>query len=231
MRKDVAKYVGKLASVKLANVFNPYADVCATNDRPDAVAIRRRNLEVYLCATLENGIDTIWFGRDLGYRGGRRTGVALTDEAHLPALATLLGAETIGRATKGEAMSERTATVIWGMVFELGRLPFFWNTFPFHPYEPGDPMSNRAHSRRELEQVWDLNIELLNLLQPKTLVAIGNDAHNALTREGLTCEYVRHPSYGGQSDFVVGLRRIHGIQLGHRTCASSFGQQGLAFSE
>jgi hypothetical protein len=28
----------------------------------------------------------MWFGRDLGYRGGRCTGLAFTDEAHLPAL-------------------------------------------------------------------------------------------------------------------------------------------------
>jgi len=33
---------------------------------------------------MELGSNTIWMGRDLGYRGGRRTGLALTDEAHLP---------------------------------------------------------------------------------------------------------------------------------------------------
>ena len=230
MRKATPSFIERLASVRLPNVFNPYAERCAQNDRPDAVLIRRKNLETYLDATIESGIDTIWFGRDLGYRGGRRTGVALTDEAHLPVLATLLGSDAIARATEGEAISERTATVIWGMVFEIGQLPFFWNTFPFHPYEAGEPMSNRAHTRHELQQVWDLNLELLDLLQPQKLVAIGNDAHKALTREGLSCEYVRHPSYGGQADFVAGLRRIHGIDREHRS-RTSRGQQALAFAE
>lgn len=230
MTKAVSRFMEHLASLRLANVFNPYAERCEKNDRADAVLIRRTNLQTYLRATIENGIDTMWFGRDLGYRGGRRTGVALTDEAHLPMLATLLGSKTIVRATEGEAMSERTATVIWGMVFEIGQLPFFWNTFPFHPYEPGEPMSNRAHTRQELRQAWDLNLELLDLLQPQKLVAIGNDAHNALTREGLECEYVRHPSYGGQADFVAGLRRIHGIARGHSS-RPSCGQKVLAFAE
>jgi hypothetical protein len=117
------------------------------------------------------------------------------------------------------------------MVLEIGQLPFFWNTFPFHPYEVGDPMSNRAHSRQELQQVWALNLELLDLLQPQKLVAIGNDAHDALTREGLKCEYVRHPSYGGQADFVAGLRRIHGLGSTSRNANTCFGQQPFAFAD
>lgn len=230
MSKAISRFMERLASIRLENVFNPYGERCSHNDRSDAVEIRCRNLETYLCATIEHGIDTMWFGRDLGYRGGRRTGVALTDEAHLPILARLLESRSIEQATTGEAVSERTASVIWGMVFEIGQLPFFWNTFPFHPFEPGEPMSNRAHTRRELQQVWDLNLELLDLLQPQKLVAIGNDAHNALTREGLTCEYVRHPSYGGQADFVAGLRRIHGIDR-QASPRRTIGQQTFAFAD
>lgn len=228
--KAITRFLDKLASVRLSNVFNPYADKCGAHDLPDSVAIRRRNLDAYLHGAIENDIDTVWFGRDLGYRGGRRTGVALTDEAHLPVLAKLLGTHSVGQATHGEAMAERTASVIWGMVFEIGQLPFFWNTFPFHPHEAGQPMSNRAHTRPELREVWDLNLELLDILQPQRLVAIGNDAHNALTREGLDCEYVRHPSYGGQAEFVSGIRRIHGITR-NTSIRRSHDQQAFAFVE
>jgi hypothetical protein len=230
MSKAIQRFIERLAALRQDNVFNPYGERCPLNDRQDAVAIRRRNLEVYLSATIENGIDTVWFGRDLGYRGGRRTGVALTDEAHLPVLAKLLGSKLIQQATEGEAVAERTATVVWGMVFEIKQLPFFWNTFPFHPFESGDPMSNRAHTRSELRKVWDLNLELLDILQPQKLVAIGNDAHQALSREGLECEYVRHPSYGGQADFVAGLRRIHGLDRGDHRSSAGYGQQSLAFA-
>ena len=72
-----------LSRVHLDNVFNPYADVCELHDRPDAAARRRQNLELSLSRALELNVRTMWIARDLGYRGGRRTGLALTDEMHL----------------------------------------------------------------------------------------------------------------------------------------------------
>lgn len=209
MNKKVSRFINLLTSVQLPNVFNPYAECCNIYDRIDASGIRRKNIEEYLTRTLELRINTVWFGRDLGYRGGRRTGVALTDEIHLPMMANILGTAKITQATTSKAVSERTATIVWSMVQEIGYLPFFWNAFPFHPYEAGNPLSNRPHSRDELRLIWNINLELLELIQPQKIIAIGKDAHDVLSREGIDCLYVRHPSYGGQADFIAGLRRIH----------------------
>lgn len=106
-------FVDRLADLHFDGVFNPYAEACNYHDEMDAPAIRRRNLSLVLEAALSGGIDSLWIARDLGYRGGRRTGLALTDEVHLGAHAQLLGAPPLVRATKGPVVAERTAAVIW----------------------------------------------------------------------------------------------------------------------
>lgn len=206
----IEKFVSRLASVTLTDVFNPYKDCCPVHDTASSAIGRCRNLKQYLTAMKSQGVNVIWFGRDLGYRGGRRTGIALTDEVHLPQLAKLCS-KSIEKVTRGSVMSERTAAVIWQVIARLSDPPFLWNVFPLHPHEAGDPMSNRSHSKTELAQIWDLNAALLDLLQPTKLIAIGNDAHETLIRLGLPCEYVRHPSYGGQTDFLRGMNRLYGL--------------------
>jgi ABC-type Fe3+-hydroxamate transport system substrate-binding protein len=53
---------------------------------------------------------------------------------------------------------------------------------------------------------------LMDWLKPEIVVAIGNDAHKALTELGYPCQYVRHPSYGGQAEFIRGIGQIYGLQ-------------------
>lgn len=233
--KAIERFLARVSSVQLADVFNPYSDRCSHYDRKDAVKIRKENLRSYLHASILSGTDVIWFGRDLGYRGGRRTGVALTDDMHLPQLASWCKSSTIRQATVGDPVGERTAAVIWGMIREIGDLPFMWNIFPFHPHEPESSMTNRAHTRKEMTAIWDMNKELLDILQPSTVVAIGNDAANAFEREGLAYEQVRHPSYGGQAEFVAGLRRLYGLAevagIGSKRLPGSSPQFPFVFAE
>jgi hypothetical protein len=54
-------------------------------------------------------------------------------------------------------------------------------------------------------------VELLTILRPTTIVAIGNDAEQGLNELGIASARVRHPSYGGKSDFIAGLARLYGV--------------------
>lgn len=211
---NATSFVKALASISLAHVFNPYTDTCEVHDRSNASAARRKNLRSYLACVEALGVDTIWMGRDLGYRGGRRTGLALTDEFHLPDMAAVYPGSEPAQATKGPALAERTAAEIWAVLRILELPPLLWNVFPFHPHEPKDEFTNRKYSAAELSEVDDLNASLIDWLGIRRVVAIGQDAVQYASRFDVEVVPVRHPSYGGTTDFREGMRRIYGLQAG-----------------
>ncbi len=206
-------FINRLAQVEIANVFNPYRDHCDVHDVDGAALIRRRNLETVLTARYAMTVDSIWFGRDLGYRGGRRTGLALTDEVTMFSMACRSGrASSITKATHGSPVAERTAAVIWSFIHRLPRPPMLWNAFPLHPHEPETPFTNRAHTARERrETAWTIEALVKRFNSPR-LIAIGNDASKALSDLGFEHETTRHPSYGGQREFIATMERIHGLK-------------------
>ena len=206
---NVEAIVEALASVRLKNVFNPYSDVCSVHDRLNAPAARRANLTAFLRAVQRLHIDTIWMGRDLGYRGGRRTGLALTDECHLPAISKIYGGAVAMQATIGPAMAERTAAEIWAVIGRLSGPPFLWNVFPFHPHEENEPLSNRKFTSRELAAVHGINSTLISELGIRRIVAIGQDAAHYSADFGVEVVTVRHPSYGGVNEFRAGIRALY----------------------
>src|SRR6266542_3723462 len=101
------EFVKALSSVEFDDVFNPYSNQCPIHDLPDAPKLRRKALLALLHAAVQTEIDSLWIGRDLGYRGGRRTGLALTDEIHLAIHASRWNI-SVRRATTGLMVAERT---------------------------------------------------------------------------------------------------------------------------
>ena len=206
-------FVHRLASLSFDCAFNPYSEACPTHDEPEAPVIRRRNLTLVLDAAIAGGVSSIWIARDLGYRGGRRTGLALTDEVNLAAHGKLYGTLPLARATRGPAMGERTAKVIWQVLTDLKRPIFLWNVFPLHPHESGDPLSNRCHTRAERKSCRPLLLWLLEKINPRSVVAIGHDAQLALAEINVKACKVRHPSYGGQAEFVAGIAELYSLPV------------------
>lgn len=166
-----------------------------------------------LDAALTRGVESVWIARDLGYRGGRRTGLPLTDEVHLASHASLYGSLPLARATRGPIVGERTAHVIWDVLTEINQPVFLWNVFPLHPHAAGNPLSNRCHTRSEREASLPLLVWLLNVLSPRSVYTIGRDAQHALNDLRIPAKPVRHPSYGGQRDFVEAMFRHYCVRL------------------
>lgn len=205
-------FIRLLKSYHSEDTFNPYSGFCETFDITDAPNIRSHTLERILEVATDIDIDSIWIGRDLGHRGGRRTGLALTDETHASLHAKRWGID-IKKATKGNAVSERTATVIWSILTLIEEPVFLWNVFPFHPHEKNNPFSNRTHTSSERKIGEDILVKLVQLLAPRRIVAIGNDAYNTAARLCTNIEVykVRHPSYGGHKEFIQQASNIYNL--------------------
>lgn len=205
-------FVEALKALRFEHTFNPYSDRCAVHDRADAPHRRAAMLLKILESAAGSEIDSLWVGRDLGYRGGRRTGLAFTDDVHLAAHAKRWGVSP-KVPTMGDPVAERTAAVVWSMLNEIDSAVFLWNVFPLHPHKPDDPFTNRAHRVREREAGEALLDRLVRLLKPRRLVPVGKDAASAARR---VCGHrsvfpVRHPSYGGQSEFLRQTRALYGL--------------------
>lgn len=203
-------FVTAIRALAFDNTFNPYSCRCPIYDRVDAPKRRAEALLGLLDAAASCEIDALWVGRDLGYRGGRRTGLALTDDFHIAAHASRWRV-TIERATLGAPVAERTAAVIWRVLSQIDAPVFLWNVFPLHPHEGNDVFTNRSHNRMERAAGEEILRELIGLLRPRRLIAVGGDAARSLSRMADKRELVqvRHPSYGGQAEFFDGVRALY----------------------
>ena len=212
-RIEPRRFVSELRNLRFPSAFNPYGQHCAKYDKAGAPEIRARVLFEILSAASAVDLDAIWVGRDLGHRGGRRTGLALTDDIQFAAHTRRWGVEA-ERPTRGPMLSERTASVVWEMLGRIDEHVFLWNVFPLHPFPEGSIFGNRAHSAVERDVGVALLGMLFSLLRPRRVLAVGNDAARALRNVGgaLDICHVRHPSYGGENLFREQVASLYGCR-------------------
>jgi hypothetical protein len=100
------------------------------------------------------------------------------------------------------------------MLLQVSAPVFLWNVFPFHPHAADAPFTNRAHTRRERAIGEEFLAELIAMLCPRRLVAIGNDAAMAAKVFSAQIEviHVRHPSYGGQRVFEQQIQSLYALK-------------------
>lgn len=207
----VSKFIEDIKQIRLSNVFNPYSDFCSERDVVDAPELRSEILTAILTCAEQKVLEAIWIGRDLGHLGGARTGLAFTDGSNFNKHLSRWGVSF--RQPTLESQKERTATMIWRMLDQIKDPVFLWNAFPFHPYNPGNMNSNRAHSKRERRIGEDILVNLIDLIRPARIVAVGNDAELVALRSLPKNRVlkVRHPSYGGQSIFYTQIKELYNL--------------------
>lgn len=203
MSKRFDRFIAALAGVQLSDrACNQYSSI---EGDLRGNAIRRRNLRRYLEMLDSIGPDTMLVGEAPSYRGGRLTGIPFTSEQ------VMLQIPGTGyrKATPGpERSTEASATMVWAIIREMNPLPLLWNAFPFHPFQRGNPRSNRLPSMSELLIGQDFIRMLMRLFDFPRIVAIGNRASLSLSRMNIAHERVRHPSQGGKQKFVDGMARL-----------------------
>ena len=206
-------FLRELASIELSDrAVNQYSRISGDLR---GNAIRRRNLRLYLSQMEAIGPRMLLIGEAVSYRGGRLTGIAFVSESVMlggvdTRSGRILGADSgYRKATLGPRLStEASATMVWSTIRDIAPLPLLWNAFPFHPFRPGEPDSNRAPSAAELAIGERFIARLLRLFAFARIVAIGNHASASLSRMNLAHDKVRHPSQGGKNRFVEGMSRL-----------------------
>jgi uracil-DNA glycosylase len=171
MSPSPGAFVADLARAEIGATFNQYT----------ASPLRRARLAAYL--GLRSSARILLVGEAAGYRGARISGLPFTSE----------------RLLTGNAPGEATATIVHGVLSDLGleREVLLWNLVPTHPYEPGNPESNRRPTGEEVEAGRPF---LRRLAAGRSVVPIGR-----LAQAELGGPYVRHPSHGGAREFRAAM--------------------------
>lgn len=209
-------FVEALRKLQFENTFNPYSDRCTVHDRDDAPSIRSKTLRTILESAKNQDIDALWVGQELGYRGGRRTGLAFTDDVHLQQHAGRWNVP-FDRPTSGKEVKEGTATAVWDVLLQIKAPVFLWNVFPLQPHDPDNPFSNRTHNARERKAGTNILSQLIHLLKPHRVIAVGRKAEKVVhsLSNGGEVIYVRHPSIGGQKKFRAKMCSLYSLGKGN----------------
>jgi uracil-DNA glycosylase len=205
MNTAVKRFLYRLQSYRAEDVCNPWAERNA-DDLPDnGPAARRERLAAHLAVDAAQ----VLIGEAPGYQGCRISGIPFTSERLIMAgLIPRLSGHDARLSRRPRPWSEPSATIVWSTLHELGiaHTTVLWNAFPWHPYRPGNPCSNRAPTRAECQLGLSIVEALLAVVPRARLFAVGRYAERVLREIGREAVVLRHPAQGGAGKFRRTLR-------------------------
>lgn len=214
---DIDGFIESLRETPEGDLFNPWWQNDPENDDyTNASEIRRHQLKFYLQERLGR-TRFLLIGEALGYQGGHFSGIAMTSERMLLGkqagkgirpehiFTSMMPCRTSKEAIKPEGFNEPTATIVWSHLLASGLNSYdfaIWNALPWHPWQKSRGMlSNRTPTDREFAAGHAKLADLITILKPRQIVAVGEKAATQLTCMGLDFSKVRHPANGGAVKF------------------------------
>lgn len=191
--------------------LNPYRDSLPGVEHPQAASIRQENLQAYL-EHFKGRPTTLIVGEAPGWRGCRFSGVAFTCEVQLTngelsfrgkrsSLVNtrfgLNGNPGPKAASCSTGYREASSAIFWRCLLPYAQDFLVWNVFPFHPYQPGEALTNRKPVVGEVNTQIPFLVKMIERLQPEDILAVGKFAQAILRRSSIPHQPIRHPSHGG----------------------------------
>jgi len=196
------KIINELKKTSSSNtIFNPYKN--------DKIA---NNLKLYFEYLYKNNHNNILLiGEAPGYKGCRITGIPFTSGELFINSEIKIFKDLKDNIFLEKIDNENTATIIWDYLENKDNLPILWNAFPFHPFNADNQKSNRAPNNEEIQQGKYYIQELIKIFNPKIIASIGRKGEKVLKDlyPKNNIKYIRHPSYGGKSDFIQGMNEVY----------------------
>jgi hypothetical protein len=203
--------IAALRQFKTPNVFNPWTDRDPLDLNPRSPEQRAARLAAHFDCQPK----FLLIGEAPGYQGCHFSGIPFTNES-------LVCAGNLPRIGQWERFTSRrlpwrepSATIVWKALHEheIADQVVMWNAFAFHPHKDGEPYTNRAPTRAELES--EVNVAILTAVMEYfrgvRFVPVGKVAAAALKRLGFVSDIcLRHPSMGGATEFRTGLAKMVG---------------------
>lgn len=194
-------------------LFNQYKDRNPHVDLTNAVDIRRQNLYNYF-KSFSKKPAVVLIGEAPGPWGCRFSGIPFTGERQLLNHELPFSGYQSSRnkpklnVRKSTPYVSNSARIFWSVMKKYHPKFFVWNCVPIHPYKHNNMLSVRTPTSKEVKNYSNLLSEILSILKPKHIVAVGKKAEFLLSQLGIPCTYVRHPSQGGATKFKKGISSI-----------------------
>lgn len=221
---QIDSFIKNLQQVALSDyAFNPWHDYDQVHDNSEqAPKVRSAQLAAYLRERIGKA-KYILLAEGVSYQGGKFTGVAMTSERIIlgnhevvPADAVFAiqaqrtSAMGISSSVDKLGMAEPTASIVWKALLK-NKIPprevVLWNIFPWHPFKPGNMLSNRTPNEAELLLGFGYFKQLMEIFPSCHLLCLGKKSEATIMQAmpHLQLTALRHPANGGAKLFEHGL--------------------------